>query len=833
MATARSVSSAELLAEVSRTAGRAGTPLVVHLVANGVRGDSRVIKSAQTSAEQGFATIVLGITTEDEPEALDLDGVIGVLLPYAAEVSLPAIAEWGGRVGQIRAFRALRRARVVASPRRRFPGPVITELANPVWAVGRPDYLGANVAFAAALDALRPAAIHVHDTVPLPAGIAHVSSRRLRGKSVRVMYDSHECVPELARSFPDSPVFRAILAIEQNYIRDADRVITVSRQIANVLQDTYGLPAKPGIVVNAPSATRDFSAPDLRDVIGLQADVPLAVYSGWLAGERGLGTVVRAMPSLPLLHLAVVCNTANRTVVDLVRQARLLGVADRVHFAGYVAPSQVTQYLSSATVGLIPRKSGGHLDLSLPTKYREFLHAGLPLVTSNNKAMAREIRATAVGEVFRAGSVSGLVESLERVLADPERYRRAITPELLEAHSWESQQPILRECYLKLSKEAPRSNGLADIGGVFRRWPGLRFSEGAHAVTRISDPRFTATHVGIGRANSAGQAYQWAAALSRGFGVTAESFAPEREMCHRPHRVVASGPQDLQRMAGELGRILGAYTHLLVDGFECLAGGLLGDDIEPELRVLERHAVRVGLIAHGSDVRDPAAHMARFDDSYFRHVPAEWLDLVGGRAARNREIACACNGAVFVSTPDLLVDLPQATWLPVVVDLDPWAGIPDLEERTVPRVLHRPSRSTPPIKGSDAIVPVLEELHRRGIIEYLPDAGQVPADQMPALVQQADIVVDQIRTGSYGVAAVEAMAGGRVVVGDLAADVRAFVRDDIPIVDANASDLETVLTRLAANPAILLKLGAAGRTFAATWHSGEASARALVPFLTS
>jgi hypothetical protein len=169
----------------------------------------------------------------------------------------------------------------------------------------------------------------------------------------------------------------------------------------------------------------------------------------------------------------------------------------------------------------------------------------------------------------------------------------------------------------------------------------------------------------------------------------------------------------------------------------------------------------------------------------------------------------------------------------VVVDPAEWAAIPALEVRVRPRVLHRPSRSIPPIKGSDVIVPVLEELHRLGIIERIEDPGQIAADQMPALVASADIVVDQIRTGSYGVAAVEAMMAGRVVVGNIAADVRAAVPDEIPIVDADPGHLADVLTEIAGDWPGLIARGQAGREFSAKWHSGARSATTLTPFLES
>ena len=42
----------------------------------------------------------------------------------------------------------------------------------------------------------------------------------------------------------------------------------------------------------------------------------------------------------------------------------------------------------------------------------------------------------------------------------------------------------------------------------------------------------------------------------------------------------------------------------------------------------------------------------------------------------------------MVSTPDLLLDLPGAVWLPVVVDTELWRPGPPVLEREVPVVLH-------------------------------------------------------------------------------------------------------------------------------------------------
>ena len=88
------------------------------------------------------------------------------------------------------------------------------------------------------------------------------------------------------------------------------------------------------------------------------------------------------------------------------------------------------------------------------------------------------------------------------------------------------------------------------------------------------------------------------------------------------------------------------------------------------------------------------------------------------------------------------------------------------------------------------------KLHDEGLIDYRPSRG-VAASEMPRLISGADVLLDQFRIGSYGVAAVEAMFAGRVVVGHVSHKVRKIIREEtgsqVPIVEATPETLETVL----------------------------------------
>jgi hypothetical protein len=344
----------------------------------------------------------------------------------------------------------------------------------------------------------------------------------------------------------------------------------------------------------------------------------------------------------------------------------------------------------------------------------------------------------------------------------------------------------------------------------------------------------------IGPANFAGQGFAWAEAVQRHLGVPAISFATNTQVPLRRgmgnhrfdvhHRLPHHRLSTSWGKAIRLGRILRDVTHVAADGFLSLYGRHDRADLECDLRRLERRGIEIAMIAHGSDIRDPDAHMARHLFSFYGAAPPEWVDSLRRRSRRNRSLAQTYGAPLFVSTPDLLLDAPHATWLPLCVDPGQWSGARPAFSDEVPTVLFVPSRRHPPIKGTEVVDPVLRRLAAEGKIKYrAPDF--VAHDAMPTLVQRADIVVDQIMTGSYGVAAVEGMAAARLVVGFVGAETTALMPEKAPIVDAPPWRFEAVIDDILRNPRTYADQAAGGPAFVRRWHSGEASATALGAFL--
>lgn len=339
----------------------------------------------------------------------------------------------------------------------------------------------------------------------------------------------------------------------------------------------------------------------------------------------------------------------------------------------------------------------------------------------------------------------------------------------------------------------------------------------------------------IGPANYAGQAHEWAQAVEEFLPAKAWSFTRgplKRAGFAFPASVTVPAPQfhiPIGRRVRSR-RLFRDTTHIALDGYQPYFRLLRKRVFGRDARWLQSQGFKMALIAHGTDVRDPDLHRERDRWSYFNEGSEEWRDGLREFTARNREYATQLGMPLFVSTPDLLIDQPDAVWLPLRVDLRAWATDKPLFERKVPRVLHLPSRRTPPIKGTQYVEPVMKKLADEGLLEYV-SPEMVPHAQMPALVHSCDIVVDQILSGFYGVAAVEAMAAGRVVIGRVAPDVSALMPQGPEIVDADPETLEDVLREVLMNQDAARSQAERNLEFVGKWHDGRATANALARFL--
>jgi glycosyltransferase involved in cell wall biosynthesis len=209
-----------------------------------------------------------------------------------------------------------------------------------------------------------------------------------------------------------------------------------------------------------------------------------------------------------------------------------------------------------------------------------------------------------------------------------------------------------------------------------------------------------------------------------------------------------------------------------------------------------------GVVFHfwGSDIRDRPPEAV----SFLRHADAA---IVGSFLTRRR----APRGP-----------WPEYAVIPPAIDLTGWEPAPPAPGERV-RLAHAPSRRAG--KGTDAVLQAVEALRAEGAPVELDLIEGVPHAEARARYAQADVVIDQVRLGWYGLTSIEAMALGKPVVchldPDAAAETEEAFGHPLPHVRADAAALTGVLRELVRDRERLPELGRASRAYAEAVHASE------------
>jgi glycosyltransferase involved in cell wall biosynthesis len=201
-----------------------------------------------------------------------------------------------------------------------------------------------------------------------------------------------------------------------------------------------------------------------------------------------------------------------------------------------------------------------------------------------------------------------------------------------------------------------------------------------------------------------------------------------------------------------------------------------------------------------------------FLGSDIRGKPAEQLDW--SRRA----------GVRVVGSYDAIRWVPDAVVIPPGIDLSGIEASPP-SDRERPVVLHAPSSRRR--KGTEHVVDACEQLDvELEIVEGL--------DHREAFerYRNADVVVDQLNAGWYGVFAIEAMALGKPVVTFLHDEAVTRTEEafglEVPLVRATKETLADALRPLVESPEERWRVGAASRAYVERVHDADAVAARLV-----
>lgn len=233
-----------------------------------------------------------------------------------------------------------------------------------------------------------------------------------------------------------------------------------------------------------------------------------------------------------------------------------------------------------------------------------------------------------------------------------------------------------------------------------------------------------------------------------------------------------------------------------------------------ELRIYRFFKKKIFFEFHGSDLRD--------QETFCRvsGLPYEPEEATSPKQhARNRKICKDANG-IIVHDDELLQYLPKKCApcyvVPLRVNIMHFeANYPDPNAEII-KIVHAPSKRA--IKGTQFVLEAFDLLKEKySNIELVLVEGKTQQEAFE-IYKTADIIVDQLFVGTYGVFAIEGMAMGKPVITYISETMRNRLPEELPIVSADVHTLKNVLERLILDGELRRGKGIEGRKYVENYH---------------
>lgn len=133
-----------------------------------------------------------------------------------------------------------------------------------------------------------------------------------------------------------------------------------------------------------------------------------------------------------------------------------------------------------------------------------------------------------------------------------------------------------------------------------------------------------------------------------------------------------------------------------------------------------------------------------------------------------------------------------------------------------PLIVHAPTN--PELKGTRHILAAIEKLATKHDFNFQLIRG-LSQDEAIRIYQEADIIVDQLLGGTYGVFAVEGMALGKPVICFVTDEMKEVFPEELPVISADRDTIEEAIEKLLLDGTYRNEIGMQGRSYAENYHN--------------
>lgn len=236
-----------------------------------------------------------------------------------------------------------------------------------------------------------------------------------------------------------------------------------------------------------------------------------------------------------------------------------------------------------------------------------------------------------------------------------------------------------------------------------------------------------------------------------------------------------------------------------------------------DLRILHFLGKKTAMIYVGCDIRDKNYYLKSNEkytvckncsENYQLKIGCVMPDKINESKVIQKNI-----DASFSHPFDAMILNGKFNYLYLLLELEKY--IPDYNINKKIKIIHAPSDDG--IKGTKYVLEAIERLKKDNVEFEFELLTNKPHEELVKTIREADILIDQMVAGWYGLISVEAMALGKTVVCYLRDELYNYI-PDIPVINLNPDNLYDGLKKLIAERERLSDYGKAGRIYTEKYH---------------
>ncbi len=238
-------------------------------------------------------------------------------------------------------------------------------------------------------------------------------------------------------------------------LSDVDKILVVVEEAKEMLE-AWGINgSKIQVVSNTVDIDHFQNIQFETEILNKYRDCFVVSYVGSFGFHRGLDTAIKSIKYLEsriknIKLLLIGCSHDERVNRELKNLSKSLMSEDSVEFCGWQEFNKIPAFIKTSQICLVPHKYTGHTDTTVPHKLFQYMLMEKPVLVSSCKPLARIVKETKSGLVFRAGDAQDLADKIMNIYEDSKHYGENGRRAVYEKYNWENDARELLSVYQKL-----------------------------------------------------------------------------------------------------------------------------------------------------------------------------------------------------------------------------------------------------------------------------------------------------------------------------------------------------------------------------------------------